>query len=366
MAKYPATPTPSQPATPAGGHRRKIRCKMCRQHLALREHMMDHILDQAPLSRPRTPSNFALPAPLTGLNLSMTTDDDAVDVEDDEPAPRDKLSRRPSVASDIINPLTGLPANRSRRASLASEGGGIARSRSRSLLGLGPDGLSMTRANSMGADEERKDSEDPSPTKPPATRAGRPILDADQLAARLPPQLAALRTGGTAPSPPTTNPPSPGDKPPTRRRASSNLQFTPASPHPNAGGLTGGPPILVNPKCSGYFVEPLTWMEPVLATGDVAGKLVCPNPKCGAKIGSYDWAGVQCGCKEWVTPVSPLRRRGGPADDRGSASRAARSTRCGSYVGTAECIAVESAHDNKVEHVATIPRINKWASPSYA
>jgi dual specificity phosphatase 12 len=43
-------------------------------------------------------------------------------------------------------------------------------------------------------------------------------------------------------------------------------------------------------------------MEPVLASGQISGKLVCPNEKCGAKIGNYDWAGVQCGCKEWVTP----------------------------------------------------------------
>lgn len=44
-------------------------------------------------------------------------------------------------------------------------------------------------------------------------------------------------------------------------------------------------------------------MEPVLRNGDISGKLVCPNEKCGAKIGNFDWAGVQCGCKEWVTPV---------------------------------------------------------------
>ncbi|BEI83026.1 hypothetical protein CcaverHIS002_0308940 [Cutaneotrichosporon cavernicola] len=308
MAVYPSTPTPSQPATPAGGHRRKVRCKMCRQHLALREHMMDHILDQAPLSRPRTPSNFSLPGPLTGLNLSITTDDDALDIDDDEPAPKDQLSRRPSVASDVINPLTGLPASRSRRASLASETGGVGRARSRSLLGLGPDGLTMTRANSVSADEDKegKSSEDISPTKPSLTRAGRPILDADQLAARLPPQLAALRTGGV--STPSTTDASPVDKPAGRRRASSGLQFTSSMPNMSTGGLTGPPPILANPKCSGYFVEPLTWMEPVLANGSITGKLVCPNPKCGVKIGNYDWAGAQCGCKDWVTPGFCLSR----------------------------------------------------------
>lgn len=48
----------------------------------------------------------------------------------------------------------------------------------------------------------------------------------------------------------------------------------------------------------------LTWMEGQLKSGDISGKIVCPNEKCGAKIGNFDWAGVQCGCKEWVTPVS--------------------------------------------------------------
>jgi dual specificity phosphatase 12 len=43
-------------------------------------------------------------------------------------------------------------------------------------------------------------------------------------------------------------------------------------------------------------------MEPVLSSGQISGELVCPNEKCGAKIGNYDWAGVQCGCREWVTP----------------------------------------------------------------
>lgn len=86
-----------------------------------------------------------------------------------------------------------------------------------------------------------------------------------------------------------------GANSPARERRGSGFGF---------GGeiATGGPPILVNNKCSGYFVEPLTWMEPVLASGQISGKLVCPNDKCNAKIGNYDWAGVQCGCKEWVTP----------------------------------------------------------------
>lgn len=47
-------------------------------------------------------------------------------------------------------------------------------------------------------------------------------------------------------------------------------------------------------------------MEPFLENGELAGKIPCPNPRCGAKLGNYDWAGVRCSCKEWVTPVSSV------------------------------------------------------------
>ena len=44
-------------------------------------------------------------------------------------------------------------------------------------------------------------------------------------------------------------------------------------------------------------------MEFFLEDGQLAGKIICPNKKCGAKLGNYDWAGVCCSCKEWVVPV---------------------------------------------------------------
>jgi hypothetical protein len=47
----------------------------------------------------------------------------------------------------------------------------------------------------------------------------------------------------------------------------------------------------------------MKWMESFLEGGQLAGKIMCPNQNCGTKLGSYDWAGVRCGCKEWVTPV---------------------------------------------------------------
>jgi hypothetical protein len=48
----------------------------------------------------------------------------------------------------------------------------------------------------------------------------------------------------------------------------------------------------------------MKWMEPFLRDGEMAGKIVCPNKKCGAKLGNYDWAGARCSCKAWVVPVS--------------------------------------------------------------
>lgn len=351
MAKYPLSPTASTPQTPAGATgRRKIRCKMCRRNLATREHMMDHILAQSggPATRPATPSAFALPQPLT------TTED----------ATFQPLERSNSVSS-VINPLTGLPGARSRRASNASSrrpslgamsaiSDGTTRSRSRSVLGndgqltmsrrdssgsaTGPSGLApMTSPEAVKSEggrpptpplpsDSKKEEKEPKEHKEEKKEekkgpGGRPMLDADALAARLPPQLAALRAGFSATSnlssPIASSPPSsPESELPPARRRPSNLGMT-SMPQPLTpaalSALTqahaqqaaqNGPPILTNNKCSGYFVEPLTWMEPAL-NGQVSGKLFCP---CGAKIGTFDWAGVQCGCKEWVTPGFCIHR----------------------------------------------------------
>ncbi|GAA5959412.1 hypothetical protein JCM8115_000104 [Rhodotorula mucilaginosa] len=62
------------------------------------------------------------------------------------------------------------------------------------------------------------------------------------------------------------------------------------------------PPLLPSPACSSYFVEPLSWMSPFLESGVLAGKITCPNKRCGAKLGNFDWAGNQCSCGAWVCP----------------------------------------------------------------
>ncbi|CCO27266.1 Tyrosine-protein phosphatase yvh1 Short=PTPase yvh1 [Rhizoctonia solani AG-1 IB] len=89
----------------------------------------------------------------------------------------------------------------------------------------------------------------------------------------LPPKLAALRRPSVVQA----------------FKASGLTGMTPISQSPALS-----PPILYNPKCSGYFVEPLKWMKPFLDNGQLAGKIICPNPKCGAKLGNYDWAGGFC------------------------------------------------------------------------
>lgn len=75
--------------------------------------------------------------------------------------------------------------------------------------------------------------------------------------------------------------------------------------------------------CPHHFIEPLSWMKPVLEEGELDGRLVCPNPKCGSSIGRYAWQGFKCSCGEWVCPAFslgaskvdelPMRRPQGPA-----------------------------------------------------
>ncbi|KAM0553966.1 hypothetical protein ACHAPJ_007038 [Fusarium lateritium] len=60
--------------------------------------------------------------------------------------------------------------------------------------------------------------------------------------------------------------------------------------------------------CQHYFVEPLSWMRGVLEQGELNGRLLCPNAKCGAGVGRYDWKGFRCSCGGWVTPAFSLQK----------------------------------------------------------
>lgn len=60
--------------------------------------------------------------------------------------------------------------------------------------------------------------------------------------------------------------------------------------------------------CPHYFIEPLSWMRSELEKGELNGRLSCPNERCGAAVGRYDWKGIRCACGGWVIPGLSLQR----------------------------------------------------------
>lgn len=59
------------------------------------------------------------------------------------------------------------------------------------------------------------------------------------------------------------------------------------------------------PVCTSIFVEPMQWMTTV-EEGVVEGKLQCV--KCEARLGNFNWSGMQCSCGAWVTPAFQLHK----------------------------------------------------------
>lgn len=60
--------------------------------------------------------------------------------------------------------------------------------------------------------------------------------------------------------------------------------------------------------CQHFFIEPLSWMRGELEKGELSGRLTCPNERCGAGVGRYDWKGFKCSCDGWVTPAFSLQK----------------------------------------------------------
>uniref|UniRef100_A0A7C8ZQS7 Protein-tyrosine-phosphatase n=1 Tax=Opuntia streptacantha TaxID=393608 RepID=A0A7C8ZQS7_OPUST len=56
-------------------------------------------------------------------------------------------------------------------------------------------------------------------------------------------------------------------------------------------------------ECAAIFVEPLKWMQTV-QEGYVGQKLYCMG--CKARIGAFNWSGMQCSCGAWVNPAFQL------------------------------------------------------------
>uniref|UniRef100_A0ACD5YC15 Uncharacterized protein n=1 Tax=Avena sativa TaxID=4498 RepID=A0ACD5YC15_AVESA len=57
--------------------------------------------------------------------------------------------------------------------------------------------------------------------------------------------------------------------------------------------------------CSSLYVEPLKWMTPV-EDGALEGKLSCIH--CGARLGYFNWSGIQCNCGSWITPAFQISK----------------------------------------------------------
>ncbi|TKY88110.1 hypothetical protein EX895_002820 [Sporisorium graminicola] len=149
----------------------------------------------------------------------------------------------------------------------------------------------MTATDARG-DISSTSSTTPSTAATPQVPTKPRIQTAASLASQLPPHLAALRAGRpTIPRPSSTS--------------STNPSSTPSTQPPSSASSAVS--MLKHPSCSSYFIEPMAWMTD-LSSGEVTGRLNCPSAKCGQKLGSWDWAGMQCGCGAWVTPAFSLHR----------------------------------------------------------
>lgn len=295
FAKFPRTPTDSAPGTPIGP-RRRIRCKMCRQELATREHMLDH--GQV---GPETPASVAALSPAASRRPSSSAHDAARPLAMSL-TPMQTISRRASAGATmqerppIIATLNGEPVPIPLQARRLSSGKGermvmdvqpltpltslsrrpssgtgtvTARPRRTSLLAKDVTASIITEGVVSDDTSALDDGEDDEGVEPdssvrkfngetetvvahrhraPASAgfvASSNFMTPMDLAAQLNanPKLAALRSpslmGGLQPLTP----------------------MSPLSPGVSGGSLTKlaakSPPLLSNNTCSGYFLEPV-------------------------------------------------------------------------------------------------------------
>ncbi|KAG2291350.1 hypothetical protein Bca52824_038019 [Brassica carinata] len=58
-------------------------------------------------------------------------------------------------------------------------------------------------------------------------------------------------------------------------------------------------------QCSSIFVQLMKWMQ-TIHDGFVEEKLLCLG--CNARLGYFNWAGMQCSCGAWVNPAFQLHK----------------------------------------------------------
>ncbi|KAH7913299.1 hypothetical protein BJ138DRAFT_1059286 [Hygrophoropsis aurantiaca] len=346
FAKYPRSASNSTPATPKVAPSRRIRCKMCRQELATREHMLDH--GQVGPPTPALPSLSPVSSRRPSMNDHAQTPHMSPLSRRPSASLTVSISRHPSFSQSRSRPnSTSRPNVDGRPAGLAGLGGrGLLESLSMSALETDDDpesddigsGENVVANSHRDSSSRRPSGGDVRPLRPSPLsidNIGKEISNALEVGVTSTPTVeenafeparalspvkeavsGASREVAPAPPPP---PPAPSTQYASPSDLAAQLHSHPklaALRSPPGLGMTPlhvgkanlSPPILMNPKCSGYFVEPMKWMEPFLEAGQLAGKIICPNKKCNAKLGNYDWAGVCCGCKEWVTPGFCIHR----------------------------------------------------------
>lgn len=359
FAKFPRSPSDSAPQP-----RRRIRCKMCRlefpiattivfvlrvspfsrQELAAREHMLDHgqlgpptpaVLSAAPSRRPSI--NDAI-KPTAGGPVARRTSAGGSRPIVGLPG----MSRKPSTREPLPRSrLDSITEGRSLRSSLVvldttAEVGRSVSDLTDSAIddGDSPDEEPPKSDSAEGVPSHAKLGADVAAAANDSTSFAKKATLADRAA-------EVMITPSLQPSQNLAHPSDLAAQLASHPKLSAlcsptGLAMTTMTPTvltPQSPVLTSvknyfqapSPPILANPKCSGYFVEPVSmprvlwviftnaaeewrvwqmkWMEPFLEQGHMAGKIICPNKKCGVKLGNYDWAGVCCSCKEWVVPV---------------------------------------------------------------
>lgn len=255
---------------------RKLRCRMCRRELAARDHVVEH-------EEGKGQEAFAV-----------------------RKRGKDEAEKQKQLRTAAAVP--GYSSNSS------SNSTGVASTK-------GPDNVEQ-KFGAQPRPEQQQSQAVPSQreagavkvagevSSPPQTQSNgsaRPIQSAASLTSSLPPHLAALRLGraGAAPSPAAasakandaeTRPKLDGTQQQRqhRQQQQEDEEDEEGSKLQPPRHLREGPRrMLHSPQCSAYFVEPLAWMQG-LQQGEIAGRLVCPAPRCGVKLGSWDWAGMQC------------------------------------------------------------------------
>lgn len=252
-------------ATQEHAKQRKLRCKMCRRDLAAKEHVLEHEPGQGQRA-------FA-------------------------PNRRDMTQHRMDTEKRRLERAKEREAKQLERQRLAAEA-------AEDILLEAEDAAASSGSESDGEEEaaqqiqaapqaeEAKSQPQPQirlpptaadvPSRPPVQRPGSSPAKPSSLAARLPPQLAALRVAmPNRPALAMSN--SVDGSAIDDDDAETPLNETPPSPK-----------LLPSSICTSYFTEPLSWMKPQLERGEISGKILCPNTKCGAKLGNFDWSGCEC------------------------------------------------------------------------